>query len=49
MPPQRECDRPRRVLVDEEAASAPHTLTPQGEPHFPLGFQVSSMPQSGFF
>ena len=32
MPSRRGCDRPRRVLVDEEATSAPHAPLPQGDP-----------------
>ena len=35
--------------MKEEAASAPHTLSPKGEPEFPSRFQVPSMPQLDFF
>ena len=46
MPPRRGRSKPRRVLVDEEAASAPPL---QGELQAPQEFQVPPMPQLGFF
>ena len=37
-------DRPRRIPVDKEAASAPYAPLPQGEPQAPLEFQSPPMP-----
>ena len=49
MPPRRGRGRARRVPVDNEVAFASHAPPPQGEPHFPSGFQVPHMPQLDFF
>ena len=49
IPPRRGHDRPRRVPVDEEAASFPQGSPPQGDPQFPSKFSISPMPQPGFF
>ena len=48
-PPRRGRGRPRRGRVDEEAASAPHNPPPPPEFQGSPGFQVSLMPQPGFF
>ena len=49
IPPWRWRGRQRKALVDEEATSAPHALAPQVEPQVQPKFQVSSIPQLGFF
>ena len=49
MPPQREHDRLRKVFVDEEATSALHAPSPQGDPQAPFEFLISPMPQPRFF
>ena len=41
--------RPHRAPVDEEATSAPHAPSPQGDPLVPLEFLVPPMPQVEFF
>ena len=38
IPPQRRCGRPRWVPADEEATSAPHTPSPQGDPQASFKF-----------
>ena len=47
-PPPRRA-RPRRGQVDEEAASTSHNPPPPLEPQGQPSFQVSPIPQSGFF
>ena len=49
MPPQKGYNRPRMVLMDEEATSASHAPFPQGDPQFPPKFSIPPMPQAGFF
>ena len=44
MSPQRERGRPKRVLMDEEAASAPYAPPPQDDPQAPLEFLIPPMP-----
>ena len=49
MSPQRGRGRPHTILMDEEAASAPHASHPQDDPQIPLEFLVPPMPQIKFF
>ena len=49
IPPQRGRDQPRRALMDEEAALAPHIPPPQAKPQVQAKFQVPQMPQLKFF
>ena len=49
MPPWRGHDRPRRVLVDEEDASAPYAPLSQGDPPVPPKFSVLLVPQAEIF
>ena len=49
MPPRKGCTRPRKVLVNEEAASASHAPPQQGNSQVPLEFSIPPMPQARFF
>ena len=49
IPPWRGRDRLRWAPTDEEIASTPHVLLPQGEPQVPLEFQVPPMLQPDLF
>ena len=49
MPLRRGRDKPQRVPMDKEAASAPHALSPQSDPQFTLEFLVTPMPHAKFF
>ena len=40
MPPRKRCDRLRKILLDEKAASAPHSSPPQDDPLVPSNFSV---------
>ena len=49
MPPWRGHGRPRRVPMDEEDASAPHTPLPQCDPSILLEFSILFIPQAGLY
>ena len=49
MPAWKGHNRPKRVPVDEKAASAPYTPPPQGDPQAPLKFSIPPMLEAGFF
>ena len=46
MPQRKKRSRPRRILVDEEATSAPHAFFRQDNPLVPLEFLVPHVPQA---